>query len=391
MKRKKDDKPKSTIFKTLCNFFLVCLFTCTVLTSFILLVGYYRSPIVPKEIKGLKRVELEGRYAVNDLLTLKKSIRLEGPECIVEDRNMNIYTGLSNGYIVKIHPSENGTVGGGRVEVIFRSEFKDAAKTVADAKHGRPLGMRIIKDTLYVMDAIYGMYRIDLDTREAKLVVGIDQAEPNLSFPDDLDVTSDGEVVFFTDATAKYNLNNFMLSVLEGSCTGRLFKYTVKTKELQLMRDGMCFCNGVQLSSGENLVAVAETMTRSFVLVDTDSFQVTKTFHLPAHPDNIRMNKDGNFLIATNSPPNKVSDFMASRPWLARILAGIFPYDFIKDSVDARHSIIVEVSQEGNLVRAYHDSQGHVITGAAHCAQLSDGSLAIGSFFDSKLSIVGVN
>ena len=76
--------------------------------------------------------------------------------------------------------------------------------------------MRIIKDTLYVMDAIYGMYRIDLDTREAKLVVGIDQAEPNLSFPDDLDVTSDGEVVFFTDATAKYNLHNFMLSVLEG-------------------------------------------------------------------------------------------------------------------------------------------------------------------------------
>ena len=74
MKRKKDDKPKSTIFKTLCNFFLVCIFTCTVLTSFIFLVGYYRSPIVPKEIKGLKRVELEGRYAVNDLLTLKKRL-----------------------------------------------------------------------------------------------------------------------------------------------------------------------------------------------------------------------------------------------------------------------------------------------------------------------------
>ena len=53
---------------------------------------------------------------------------------------MNIYTGLSNGDIVKIPPSENGTLGGGRVEVIFRSEFKDAAKTVSDAEHGRPLG-----------------------------------------------------------------------------------------------------------------------------------------------------------------------------------------------------------------------------------------------------------
>ena len=78
--------------------------------------------------------------------------------------------------------------------------------------------MRIIRDTLYVMDAIYGMYTIDLMTYEVTLVVTVDQAEPNLSFPDDLDVTSDGEVVFFTDATSKYNLKNFMLSVLEGCC-----------------------------------------------------------------------------------------------------------------------------------------------------------------------------
>ena len=47
------------------------------------------------------------------------------------------------------------------------------------------------------------------------------------------------------------------------------------------MRDEMCFCNGVQLNSGENLLAVAETMARRFMFVDTDTFQVTKTFHLP--------------------------------------------------------------------------------------------------------------
>ena len=74
MKIKKDNKSECTILKNICNFFLVCFFVCTALISFILLVGYYRSPIVPKEIKGLERVDLEGRYAVNDLLTLKKRL-----------------------------------------------------------------------------------------------------------------------------------------------------------------------------------------------------------------------------------------------------------------------------------------------------------------------------
>ena len=74
MKRKKDNKPKNTFVKNICNFFLVGFLVCAALVCFILLVGYYRSPIVPKEIKGLERVDLEGRYAVNDLLTLKKRL-----------------------------------------------------------------------------------------------------------------------------------------------------------------------------------------------------------------------------------------------------------------------------------------------------------------------------
>ena len=76
--------------------------------------------------------------------------------------------------------------------------------------------MRIIKDMLYVIDAVYGMYTINLNTKVAELVIKIDEVEPNLSFPDDLDITSDGEIIYFTDATSKYNLNNFLLSALEG-------------------------------------------------------------------------------------------------------------------------------------------------------------------------------
>jgi len=381
---------KDDFFKTICVLIRVCFYVCCSLITSIVLAGYFNSPINPTQIKDLKKIDLEGQYAVNDLFTLKHSIHLDGPECIVEDENMNIYTGLNNGDVMKIYPSESGTIGGGKQELLFHSEFKDAAKTLPDAKHGRPLGMRIIKDMLYVIDAVYGMYTINLNTKVAELVIKIDEVEPNLSFPDDLDITSDGEIIYFTDATSKYNLNNFLLSALEGSCTGRLFEYTIKTNQFRLMKDGMCFCNGVQLNSHENSLAVAETLARRAVFVDTETFEISKTVYLPAHPDNIRMNREGNFLIATNAPPNKINDFFQSQTWLARVLAGILPYDSIASSIDGRHSIIVEVSQEGKLVQVFHDSEGHVIQGAAHCSQLSDGRFAIGSFFDGKMSIVDV-
>merc|ERR1719376_1213619 len=65
------------------------------------------SPIRPESLSWVKRVALDGKLKVNNRLANGKTFDLDGPECIVEDENKNIYTGLNNGKIMKIHPGHN--------------------------------------------------------------------------------------------------------------------------------------------------------------------------------------------------------------------------------------------------------------------------------------------
>ena len=77
--------------------------------------------------------------------------------------------------------------------------------------------MRIVNNFLYVADAIYGVYKIDLDTKKATPLVKIDQATPKMSLPNDLDVSSEGEI-FFTDSSSKHHLNDLQLSEDKSLC-----------------------------------------------------------------------------------------------------------------------------------------------------------------------------
>ena len=68
------------------------------------------------------------------------SLDLVGAECIVEDDRGNIYTGLKNGQIMKIHRSRKDKVGEGRQELLLTSRFPGLVSTDPSATHGQPLG-----------------------------------------------------------------------------------------------------------------------------------------------------------------------------------------------------------------------------------------------------------
>jgi DNA-binding beta-propeller fold protein YncE len=91
---------------------------------------------------------------------------IKGPEAIVFDSNGSIYTGLSNGQIVRIDPN-------GHVEKIVQigeemdERVCDNLKRgyVAAPPCGRPYGLRMKPNTneLYVADSFYGIVKVDLE------------------------------------------------------------------------------------------------------------------------------------------------------------------------------------------------------------------------------------
>ena len=76
--------------------------------------------------------------------------------------------------------------------------------------------MRIRDNKLYVMDALYGLYSIDLSNKQVQFVIKINDVTPNLVFPDDFDITKDGHVFYFTDATSRFHVNKGAYAILEG-------------------------------------------------------------------------------------------------------------------------------------------------------------------------------
>ena len=77
-------------------------------------------------------------------------------------------------------------------------------------------GLRLIGGTLFVADANYGIYSVNIKNGEIFLLVTPDIIEPNLKFVDDLSITSDGNYIYFSDGSAKHSLDGLLNIFLEG-------------------------------------------------------------------------------------------------------------------------------------------------------------------------------
>lgn len=79
-----------------------------------------------------------------------------------------------------------------------------------------------------------------------------------MSFPDDLDVDTNGNI-YYSDASTNGNMRSATLELF-GEPSGRLLKYNAKTKKTEALLNGLHFPNGIQLSQNEDFVLVAEFM-----------------------------------------------------------------------------------------------------------------------------------
>jgi len=76
--------------------------------------------------------------------------------------------------------------------------------------------MRLFNRTLYVAEAFSGIYSVNMKKGDVSLLVSISDVQPEMKFPDDLVLTKDGKLLYFSDASATYTIDNVVYMLLEG-------------------------------------------------------------------------------------------------------------------------------------------------------------------------------
>src|SRR5580700_1733691 len=234
-----------------------------------------------------------GPFAQNDKLrdvTLIGLGRIEAPEDVIFDRESNLYAGSRHGDIIRFFAPDYE-----RMEVFAHIG-------------GQPLGMAFDrKDNLYICIGGMGLYRISPDGKVEKATDETNRSlrsvndDSRLRLADDLDITDNG-LIFFSEATIRYEMDEWPVDGLEARGNGRIICYDTNTGRTHTAVRGLKFPNGICVASDGQSILFAETFGCSVKRYWFDgpkrgAIEVVMD-NLPGYPDNINLASDGNYWLA---------------------------------------------------------------------------------------------
>jgi sugar lactone lactonase YvrE len=140
------------------------------------------------------------------------------------------------------------------------------------------------KGILYVADAYYGLFKIDIlkgiytnfsisiyriiyfrfHKGTKTLILSSNDKRfgtAKLKLVDDLDL--DGDVIYFLDSSYERDYSEFLEEHIEALPRGRLFRYNQTSDELEFLIENLYFPNGLQLTPNKDAILINEnTMAR---------------------------------------------------------------------------------------------------------------------------------
>ncbi|KAL3701509.1 hypothetical protein R1sor_019531 [Riccia sorocarpa] len=281
-----------------------------------------------------------------NLQNLEKIYVGEGPEDVVFDKQGRAYTGCADGWVKRIE--------------------LDGSVTNFSFTGGRPLGLAIGLDpeVMYLADSKLGLYEISLSDGTPHFIANKDDEEGIfMGLADGLDIASDG-VIYLTDATTKYKMDNHMLDLIEGRPNGRLLKYDPAKKTVTVVKKNLAFPNGVALSTKEDFLLICETsrgrVLRLWLKGEKEGTLEVFLTGFPGYPDNVKYH-DGKFYIGITAQRDAVLDWLFRSPvgTQFRRIIPLIPHWILnlEDSAKGVGRLIV-VSEEGQLLKKYEDPTG---------------------------------
>ncbi len=296
-----------------------------------------------------KAPPLEGPTASNrDLARLERigAGLVHGPEDVDVDRDGRIYAGTADGRIVRVTTDENG---GEQVETFARTG-------------GRPLGLHFDGGgNLIVADGAKGLLSIDPHGEIDVLATEAEGAPLRLA--DDLDIAGDG-VIYFSEASSIYSLDDYNLDLMEARPHGMLLSYDPGTGRTTVLLRDLYFANGIAVSRDEDFVLVNETaryrITRYWLEGPKAGTSDIFIDNLPGFPDGIASDRKGTFWLALYTVRNDALDRVHPYPWIKAILPVLPP---ALQPKPRPYGLVIAVDEKGRIIRSLHDPAGEAISG----------------------------
>ena len=293
-----------------------------------------------------------GPFEQNDKLRNVESIglgRIEAPEDVILDRHDNLYAGSRHGDIIRFLAPDYQ-----KMEVFAHIG-------------GQPLGMAFDReDNLYVCIGGMGLYRIKPDgtvekaTDETNRSMRSVNDDSRLRLADDLDITDDG-LIFFSEATVRYEMDEWPIDGLEARGNGRIISYDTKTGATRTELRGLKFPNGICVASDGQSILFAETFGCSikrywFAGPKKGAVEVVMD-NLPGYPDNINLASDGNYWLALVGMRSPSLDLAWKMPGFRRRMAKRVPVDeWLFPNINT--GCVVKFNEQGKIVESFWDLHG---------------------------------
>lgn len=320
------------------NGLLAQLVYCCVGFCFILIGALYvNSDLEPRVWQPDPPQNLSGAYAKNMRLSGLKPL-LENVGVGPEDMALHptsgmIYTAFENGDIVYFDP---------------RAEDVTSSVTLVNNTQGRPLGLRFDEDgNLYVADALRGLLKIDFQGRITILATHYNGQK--LQFIDHLAVAKDG-TVYFSNASQRFTMDNFVYDFIETSMTGGVFAYHPESDSVTSVISELFFANGVALSAQEDFLLINETgkarILQYWLSGDNAGSHNVFIDGLPGMPDNIYRDPDGIFWVGLINLRDPLVEKLAPYAFIRKLLGGI-PASWFAPSTE--YGMVIALDAEANV------------------------------------------
>lgn len=269
---------------------------------------YFSLPPCPPTVEGSG-----SPYEVNNKLASAQAIgkgELDGPEDIILDEDDNLYCGSRHGDIIRF----------------FAPDYTRSEVYVHIGGH--PLGMAFNRDReLVVCVGGMGLYKVTKDRKPVKLSDETNRSlfsiidDSRMRLADDLDIAPDGRI-YFSEATIRYEIHDWVLDALESRGNGRIICYDPRDGSSRTILPKLQFPNGITMAGDGESFLFAETWgcrISRYWFDGPRKGQVEVVIpDLPGYPDNINKASDGTFWCAILGMRSPTFDLAQRMPQFRR-------------------------------------------------------------------------